>query len=450
VKVSENQGVFVDLVGSGGVSGSGTTSNIPLWSGGTTLGNSQITQSANGVQLPTNVQLAPTAQGNQIQFGQPNGETGMSISGASGRADVRFDGTTLKILAGPAGSPPTNGIAVTASAVQLPANIQLAPTTQGNQVQFGSPNGEAGMSISGATGRADVRFDGSTLRLLSGPAGTPPVKGIEILATGDVKIGTAVGAKLSVSTNANQTGISSESSAGIGVQANSSTNIGVQGTSTTNFGVFGKSVLGHGVKGEGDRGVFGFSSTNVGVYGLSNAPNGTGVFGETSGTAGNEIAIHGRVASGGGLAGYFQGPVSVEGRIDIAGNVNANDIYANFGLVTGNFVAGHFIETSDRNAKSNLAAVDPRSTLRKVAALPIQIWNYKSQPASVRHIGPMAQDFRAAFGLGEDDKHIAPLDTNGVALASIQGLYLMLIEQNKQITKLRKQLNQLQRAVRRH
>ncbi len=99
----------------GGVSGSGTVNSIPFWSAGTTLGNSQITQSANGVQLPNGVQLGVGAQGNQVSFGSPNGETGMSIAGATGRADVRFDGTTLRLFNGPAGTPPANGIAINAS-----------------------------------------------------------------------------------------------------------------------------------------------------------------------------------------------------------------------------------------------------------------------------------------------------------------------------------------------
>ena len=53
--------------------------------------------------------------------------------------------------------------------------------------------------------------------------------------------------------------------------------------------------------------------------------------------------------------------------------------------------------------------------------MPISAWNYKDDPAS-RHVGPMAQDFHAAFGLGFDDKHIATVDADGIALAAIQGL----------------------------
>ena len=42
--------------------------------------------------------------------------------------------------------------------------------------------------------------------------------------------------------------------------------------------------------------------------------------------------------------------------------------------------------------------------------------------SDLEHIGPMAQDFHAAFGVGADDKHIATVDADGVALAAIQGL----------------------------
>jgi len=70
----------------------------------------------------------------------------------------------------------------------------------------------------------------------------------------------------------------------------------------------------------------------------------------------------------------------------------------------------------------NVAAIDPQAILQKVASMPVAEWNYKAEAASVRHIGPMAQDFAAAFGLGEDDKHIATVDADGVALAAIQAL----------------------------
>jgi trimeric autotransporter adhesin len=79
--------------------------------------------------------------------------------------------------------------------------------------------------------------------------------------------------------------------------------------------------------------------------------------------------------------------------------------------------------TSDRNAKDNFTALDSQAILAKVARLPVTEWNYKDDGADQKHIGPMAQDFHAAFGLnGADDKHISVVDEGGVALAAIQGL----------------------------
>jgi hypothetical protein len=77
---------------------------------------------------------------------------------------------------------------------------------------------------------------------------------------------------------------------------------------------------------------------------------------------------------------------------------------------------------SDRNAKTNCVAADTKTVLEKVLALPLATWNYQTQDPSIRHLGPMAQDFHAAFGLGTDDKHISTVDADGVALAAIQGL----------------------------
>ena len=101
-----------------------------------------------------------------------------------------------------------------------------------------------------------------------------------------------------------------------------------------------------------------------------------------------------------------------------SGPANANLVFKvdNDGDVTGK----SFNPTSDRNAKENFAAVDPQAVLARVLALPISRWNFKAD--ETQHIGPMAQDFHAAFAVGPDDKHIATVDADGVALAAIQGL----------------------------
>lgn len=77
---------------------------------------------------------------------------------------------------------------------------------------------------------------------------------------------------------------------------------------------------------------------------------------------------------------------------------------------------------SDRNKKENFAEIDVHEVLDRVSQLEITTWNYTSSPTSVRHLGPMAQDFQAAFGIGGTDKAIFQVDADGVALASIQAL----------------------------
>jgi len=88
---------------------------------------------------------------------------------------------------------------------------------------------------------------------------------------------------------------------------------------------------------------------------------------------------------------------------------------------------------SDRDAKENFVVLNLQDVLNRLAGIPITEWNYKTQDPSNRHIGPMAQDFYAAFGLSADDLYISPIDTDGVALAAIQGLYEIVQEQDARI-----------------
>jgi hypothetical protein len=92
---------------------------------------------------------------------------------------------------------------------------------------------------------------------------------------------------------------------------------------------------------------------------------------------------------------------------------------------------------SDRNLKENITPIDPREILQRVADLPITIWNLQSQTPAIRHIGPMAQDFHALFGIGESDTHITTIDADGVALAAIQGLHQIVQEKECEIDELR-------------
>jgi hypothetical protein len=110
--------------------------------------------------------------------------------------------------------------------------------------------------------------------------------------------------------------------------------------------------------------------------------------------------------------------------------------------------AGAWTSVSDRNAKEDFSAIKPAEVLAKVAALPITEWKYKVEAYGTEHLGPMAQDFHAAFGLnGTDDKHISVVDEGGVALAAIQGLNQKLQEKDAKIGELEKRLDELEAKV---
>jgi hypothetical protein len=103
--------------------------------------------------------------------------------------------------------------------------------------------------------------------------------------------------------------------------------------------------------------------------------------------------------------------------------------------------------TSDRATKDNLRVVDAKAVLRKVAAMPIATWNWKSQDASIRHMGPMAQDFHAAFGLGEMPTGISTVDADGVALAAIQGVHQLLEEKDARLRAQARKIYAMEREI---
>ena len=214
--------------------------------------------------------------------------------------------------------------------------------------------------------------------------------------------GTAIGVQ------GNSTG-----SIGAGVVGNSDSGKGVSGQSTSDDGIRGSSVTGDGVEGgsHSGKGVYGTSVSGDGVYGYS----------------------------GSGYAGNFDGKVKITRGLEI-----------NAGGCTG------CSPPSDRHLKANFSSVNPSFILDRLATLPIQSWNYKSEDATTRHIGPMAQDFRAAFGFGTDDKTLNTVDAQGVTMAAIQGLYQQnqeltrtVQQQSHQIEQLQVQLNQVKRTIKR-
>jgi hypothetical protein len=84
--------------------------------------------------------------------------------------------------------------------------------------------------------------------------------------------------------------------------------------------------------------------------------------------------------------------------------------------------SGVWTNTSDVNRKHLFENISGEDILTKIRSLPITRWSYRTDKDNIRHIGPMAQDFYAAFKLGNDDKAIGTVDADGVALAGIKAL----------------------------
>jgi hypothetical protein len=125
-------------------------------------------------------------------------------------------------------------------------------------------------------------------------------------------------------------------------------------------------------------------------------------------------------------------------------------LFSNSGLTAGVTLAAGasaWAAVSDRNLKEHFKILDGRSILQRLSQIPITEWNYKAQADAIRHIGPMAQDFYAAFGLGEDNLHISTIDADGIALVSIQALYELSLEKDKQIAQLTKEIEILKQKA---
>lgn len=185
------------------------------------------------------------------------------------------------------------------------------------------------------------------------------------------------------------------------------------------------------------------------AMGLSNQS--TGMFSMALGRTAR--ALHnGSVVIGDGCASFTSDYVwSTANNQFVVRGCGGIKMYTSQNLTSGVEVAagsGSWSSVSDRAKKENFADIDPVMVLQKVAAMPIQTWNYKTQDPSIRHIGPTAQDFRAAFGLGENDTTINTIDADGAALAAIKGLHALLQQQGETIEQLKKEIERLKSSPR--
>ncbi|NMB71467.1 MAG: hypothetical protein GYA22_04890 [Bacteroidales bacterium] len=156
-------------------------------------------------------------------------------------------------------------------------------------------------------------------------------------------------------------------------------------------------------------------SYTYGIYSIVNGTGGTshyGVYGSASGAT-NNYGVYGYAPTSSGFAGYFNGNVQVTGTIT---------------------------QSSDRNLKNNFLPINGFEILQRIEKLPIFQWNYMTDDPSIKHIGPVAQDFHSLFEVGNDDKSVAIIDLTGISLAGIKEL----IRQNREM---REELEQLKQIV---
>lgn len=236
---------------------------------------------------------------------------------------------------------------------------------------------------------------------------------------------------------------------GVGL-SNTNFAIGTLGTATGNsVGVVGSvgTAGAVGVWGHNDN-TAGSTGWNVGVIGTSAGTGNaaTGVFGQanrgvsgSSGLAANGSnptqanrlpggGVYGATTSTNGNAGFFLGRVVIENTFAAgaptndqgAGSPDPFIVWTNSGA-SGFNRSGALFTPSDRNSKSGFTPVDGVDVLNTLVNTPVTRWHYKGDDTTW-YMGPMAQDFKAAFNLGDKDTVIHGVNADGVALAAIQGL----------------------------
>jgi hypothetical protein len=85
-----------------------------------------------------------------------------------------------------------------------------------------------------------------------------------------------------------------------------------------------------------------------------------------------------------------------------------------------------------------VGAVNGYAVLETVAALPVSTWRYLWEPEGTRHLGPMVQDWHAAFDFGHDNTGVIPVvDANGIALVCIPALNHRIDELTAEVDRLR-------------
>lgn len=116
-------------------------------------------------------------------------------------------------------------------------------------------------------------------------------------------------------------------------------------------------------------------------------------------------------------------------------------------FVDGSIQATNVVYTSARDQKTEFSPLDRSETLDKLVGIPIESWRYKTENDTIRHVGPTAEDFHGAFGLGGTDSVISIADASGVALVAIQALHDEVLERDDRIADLERDVSDLKALV---
>ena len=198
------------------------------------------------------------------------------------------------------------------------------------------------------------------------------------------------------------------------------------GSGNTADGTYTTVSGGDGNQASGDHATVGGGQNNVASGAHATVPGGDG----SSATAPNSFAA-GTNASADHEGAFIWSDTSSGGLSSLNPNEFAVSaaggvfFFSNEAATTGvelSSGSGSWSSASSRALKSNLDPADPEDILNRVSDLEISTWNYDAEGEDVRHMGPMAEDFASAFGLGDDAGQISTVDADGVAFAAIQGL----------------------------
>ena len=431
------------------ISGGGTTDYVPLWLSSKKLGNSNIFQGASG-----DVGIATTTPGATLDVnGTINTSTSYNVGGnlfAFGSA------TSMNAFLGFAGNTTGTGGLNTASgwAAFFKNTTGDFNTVSGGYALYSNTSGGWNTAI------------GEDALIVNTTGSYNSASGLDALAsntTGNYNTGTGLSALINNTTGIANTAIGAfagPSSGGL----NNSTAVGAYAQVTASNAM----VLGP-ISGVNNcTPANSCASVNVGI-GTTAPTSVLTVSGADSSPNGFAASIKLANTASGGANWYLRtgatGTNTPAGGFSLANDnsywmtINGSNGDVGLGGITspshpltmadGAYEAGGtWTNASDRNLKEAFEPVDEASLLAKLNTIPMQTWRYKSESTTVRHLGPMAQDFHTAFALGLDDKHISTVDEGGVALAAAQALYREVRNHDATVSYQQKQIDSLTRRIR--